>query len=798
MTNHRRPQSARLAPASEPALPALAEELARLLDVADPRNLKPGELIRSLNSTPLGQVLSEKLLRKHRERAGLAISDESGKRLDLLRYAAWLAHQRHKAPASVPQGTTSAEASAYALKKERERQRNADISITGRDIGELPPVADPERRARGLADPIFFCETYFPKRFKRAMSQDQKASIRALAKIVEHGGTKAYAAPRGDGKTTRAEVLAIWAILKGLRRFVAFIAATRQAAAEESLPSIKGEFETNELLLADFPEVCYPVHCLEGIHNKCKGQLYRGKPTRMKWSGDLIVLPTIEGSPASGAVICVRSITGRIRGMKYRLASGETIRPDLAIVDDPQTERSAASALQCTKRLNTITGAILGLAGPGEAIACFVPCTVIFKGDLADQILDASNDQFAAFQGVRTKLVYQWPTNTALWEEYAEIRRAGLRRGDRQAANAFYQKHRKEMDAGAVVAWEARREAGEISAIQNAMNLRIDRAATFDAEYQNEPRDPASDDEKILTPAEIAAKTSGLARGVVPLAATQLTAFIDVQQRALYWAACGWSPEFTGSCIDYGTWPDQGRSFFVYREIARTIQKQFPAAGVPGGIRGALDRLIAYLATREFTREDGATMRVSKIAIDSGNWTDVIYQCVRESPHAALLVASKGKGVTSDRAPISEWKRHEGQVIGEEWMLGRVENKRATRLLTYDTHYWKTRLHSGLATAVGDRGCFTLFGSRRQSEAPDHSMIAAHLTAETRKKTEGGGRVVFVYALRPEKPDNHLLDCLVGNHVLASLLGCRLIGQPVIATPPKPARKRSRVSPLQC
>lgn len=638
------------------------------------------------------------------------------------------------------------------------------------------------------------------------MGEDQKQSILALAKIAEEGGTKAYAAPRGDGKTTRAEVLAIWAILKGIRRFVALVAATRQAAAEESLPSIKGEFETNELLLADFPEVCYPVWCLEGIHNKCKGQRYNGQPTRMRWSGDLIVLPTIAGSAASGAVICVRSITGRIRGMKHRRADGETIRPDLAIVDDPQTERSAASAMQCTKRLNTINGAILGLSGPSESIACFVPCTVIFKGDLADQILDT--ELYPAFQGTRTKLVYHWPTNEPLWEEYAELRRAGLRRGDKHAATPFYKKHKKAMDQGAVVAWPARREKGELSAIQNAMNLRIDRAATFDAEYQNEPRDPATDDEKLLTPQEIALKTSGLPRRRVPLACTQLTAFIDVQQRLLYHATCAWSPEFTGSCIDYSAWPDQGRAYFLYRDAAKTIQREFPTAGVPGAIRGALDRLIAHLASQEFEREDGAKLRISKILIDSGHWADVIYQCCRESPHAGLLVPSKGKGITSDRAPISEWKRHPGQLVGEEWLLGRVENKRATRLLIFDTHFWKSRLHTGLATAIGDRGAFTLFGARGEErgnrgqgtgnrEQVDHSMIAQHIASETRKKTESGGRVVFVYALKPEKPDNHLLDCLVGNHVAASLLGCRLIGAPLIPKPPAP-RTRPRVSPLNC
>lgn len=778
-------------PAAPSLLSAVAAELARLLHVADPRNLKPGELIRTVNSTPLGQVLDDRKLRAHRERAGVRISDADGKRLDLLRYAAWLAHERHAAARSIPQGENDP-AAAYTAKRERERARNASASESGRDIGELPRIADPKRRARALIDPEFYCTTYFPRRFTRALSDDQRASIKELARVIEEGGTKAYAAPRGDGKTTRAEVMTIWAVLKGKRRFAAFIGATR-SAADESLQSIRGEFETNELLLDDFPEVCFPIWQLEGIYNRCKGQLYRGQPTRMKWSGDLLVLPTIEGSPASGAAICCRGITGRVRGMKYRRADGETVRPDIAIVDDPQTERSANSPQQCRRRLDTITGAILGLAGPGQSIACFVPCTVIVKDDLADQILNPMTQP--AFQGVRTKLVYAWATNEKLWEDYSDLRRAGQRDGSLAATNKFYKQNRKAMDAGARVAWAERfdADAGELSAIQHAMNLRIDRAATFDAEYQNEPRDPAADDERLPTTAAIEQKLSGLPRAKVHLASTVLTAFIDVQQRLLYWGGAAWSPQFTGGLIDYGAWPDQGRANFQYRDTYHTIQKKYPAAGITGAIRSALDALIDELVKREFVREDGAPFRIQKILIDSGNWADVVYQCCRESPHAALLVPSKGMGIKCDRAPISEWKRHEGQIIGEDWMLGRVENKRSVRLLTYDTNVWKTRLYRGLATAAGDRGCITLPGEKQHP--PDHSMLSAHLTSETRDKTFGRGRTVFVYKLRPEKPDNHLLDVFVGNLVAASLLGCRVVGNPV--PKPKP-RTRPRVAPLNC
>jgi hypothetical protein len=48
--------------------------------------LKPAELARLLNSTPLGTVISERQFHRHRTRAGYRIGD--GRRINLVRYAA--------------------------------------------------------------------------------------------------------------------------------------------------------------------------------------------------------------------------------------------------------------------------------------------------------------------------------------------------------------------------------------------------------------------------------------------------------------------------------------------------------------------------------------------------------------------------------------------------------------------------------------------------------------------------------------------------------------------------------------
>ena len=67
--------------------------------------MRPSELCRLLNSTPLGEVINERQFRRHRTRAGLHIGD--GRHVDLVRYVAWLVQARH-APKPEPTGAAPA------------------------------------------------------------------------------------------------------------------------------------------------------------------------------------------------------------------------------------------------------------------------------------------------------------------------------------------------------------------------------------------------------------------------------------------------------------------------------------------------------------------------------------------------------------------------------------------------------------------------------------------------------------------------------------------------------------------
>ncbi len=268
--------------------------------------------------------------------------------MDLLRYVAWLIEVRHK-PRPEPEGDP------YEKAKERARARNAALALAGRDIGELPEVVDPERKAQAASDFRFFCESYFPLTFHLPWSADHLKVISKIEQAVIHGGLFAMACPRGTGKSSICESACIWAVLNGHRDFVCLIGSD-EGHAMDMLDAIKTELDGNDLLLADFPEVVYPIQCLDGIANRCNGQLYQGQRTHIGWTAREVVLPTMPDSPASGAIIKVAGITGRIRGMKYKRSDGKTVRPSLVVIDDPQTDESARSLSQCATREAILAG----------------------------------------------------------------------------------------------------------------------------------------------------------------------------------------------------------------------------------------------------------------------------------------------------------------------------------------------------------------------------------------------------------------------------------------------------------
>ena len=731
-----------------------------------PTNMRVVDVARLLNSTEQGFVLPQARLYRQFNRVGFRISAaENPRNINLLKYIAWMFDQKHS-PQEEPRST----ARTYEERKEAERQRNAAQSLAGRDIAPIPEVVNPERKTACERNFQLFCETYFPDTYALAWSADHIKAIERIETAVLRGGLFALAMPRGSGKSTLTETAALWAMLYGHREFVTLIGAT-ESAALEMLDSIKTELEVNERLAEDFPEVCYPIAQLDGIANRCAGQICNGERTRITWTSNEIVLPTIAESKASGIIVRVAGITGRIRGMKYKRSDGRSVRPSLVIIDDPQTSESAGSLEQTKKRVRVLAGDILGLAGPGQKISGIMPCTIIRPGDMADIILNRNTHP--DWNGEKTRMVDRFPINMKLWEEYAEIRADALREeGNFQRATDFYLANREAMDAGAVVSWEARYNHDEVSALQHAMNLKLQDEAAFQAEYQNDPLPEDTFDESLLSVDEICGKINGIVRGKVPLYCDKLTMFIDVQKALLFYTVIAWADDFTGAVIDYGAWPDQHRRQFSLADANPTIHSKFPKAGFEGGLYSALTKLTDDYLGREWEREDGALLKIEKALVDA-NWgqsTDIVYQFCRQSVHAGIIMPSHGRYVGASSKPMTEYRRQPGDKLGFNWMIPNVAGKRAIRHVIYDTNYWKSFIHARLGISLGDNGCLSLYG-----RIPgNHQLLAEHLTAEYRVRTEGRGRTVDEWKLKPQNSDNHWLDCVAGCAVCASILGAAL------------------------
>lgn len=673
-----------------------------------------------------------------------------------------------------------------AVSRERKAELRSEGRAAGRDIGPIPAPANKRRRARCRRDLLAFARTYFPARFPLAFSDDHLRVIQLLQVAILTGGQFAVAMPRGSGKTTICEVAVLWALLFGHRRFV-FVVAADSAAALSICASLRAELESNEALLADFPDACFPIAVLKGIARRAEGQTSEGERTCLIWTKDEVRLP--KSATGGGSVIRAAGITGRIRGAKATMADGAQARPDLVLVDDPQTDESARSPSQVAARLKTMTSTILGLAGPGQRIACLTTVTVIERGDLADQILD--RQAHPEWQGFKAQLMRSMPTAVHLWDAYAEILREDMRleRGG-ERATSFYREHREAMDAGADPAWPQRVGPGELSATQHAMNLRIVRGEpAFLAEYQNAPADPLAScaDLVQITAAAVLRKINHHDRGVVPVEDTILTAGIDVQGAALYWSLVAWSPGFAGDLIAYGTYPDQGRPYFRLSEIEKTIAKAHPGGTQEAAIYAALEALVGKLCGAEWMRDDGTTARVEQVLIDAG-WfksTDAIYQFARRSTFGSLVLPYFGRAVAAGATPLDEWRKKPGDRSGPAWRIPKPGPRQARHVLA-DPNVWKSFLADRLLAGAGGAGSLGIYGS----SPAEHRMLADQLAAEVRTRVSANGRTADEWRAKPNQ-DNHLLDTLVMSAVGASIRGAKLDPRALVA-PPRPAAAPSQ------
>lgn len=695
---------------------------------------------------------------------------------------------------------------AYERHKDRSRARQSEQSEQSRDIGSIPPIENQARRDASEWDFQQFLEVYFANAFQLEWSEDHIKMIKAVETAVLTGGLQAIAMPRGTGKTTICERAVIWAVVFGHCNFVLLVAADK-TKSEESLAKIQMEMETNELLVSDFPEVCVPIQALEGLANRCKGQLCQGKRTYIRYGKSILVCPSIDGSTASGSIIKVGGIKSAVRGANHGTREGEVRRPNLVLIDDPQTRDSASSPKQCDKREQIVSADILGCAAPGKSIAALMTVTVIYRDDMADRILN--RHKHPGWRGLRCKLLYELPARMDLWEQYWQLRCEELiADGDGSVSTEFYRDQQAEMDRGSKVAWPQRFKEDEISALQFAMNLFFADRTAFFSEFQNDPEDETTDS-RMIEADELALKLNGLLKSIVPAWAHMLTAFIDVHEDLLYWGVLAIGDGFTSSLITYGCWPPQAKKYFLKRQARPDLITWFaketgrPAATVSmeEALYAGLEACTNLVFAGPWIREDKAPLAVRRLMVDAshGPTSTLVKSFCASSPHKDSIWASHGVGINK-RAMFKPSKaaKEKGDRFGHYWRLSYSSRRQNIAHLSFDANYWKTFLWSRLRVSLGGAGCLSFFGEWATARAggesrprikDEHKLLIEHIRAESPSEKDVGDEKVEIWTLDPNQ-ENHLYDVLVGCLVGASFEGLSMAGH----QSPAAGRKRKKYS----
>lgn len=214
-------------------------------------------------------------------------------------------------------------------------------------------------------------------------------------------------------------------------------------------------------------------------------QTYRGRSVELKCNAQDLYFPWIEGSPTCGSVVTCRGMGAGLRGLKVGM-----LRPDLVLLDDLQTDKSASSQTQVRKLLDYIRKDVMQLSSTRK-IAVLMTSTPICPNDLCYEI-----EHDRAWHTTKHKAVQSWPDDYLLdeqkskWAHYLRLYDLELAQDiPHEQSLDFYRQNREEMDRGSETFIERfSPEDGHVSAIQMLIEKRhtIGEEA-FQSEMQMEP-----------------------------------------------------------------------------------------------------------------------------------------------------------------------------------------------------------------------------------------------------------------------------------------------------------------------
>lgn len=638
----------------------------------------------------------------------------------------------------------------------------------------IPAPEDPERRALLESDDEEWLRWYFgdgcglPDPFTYVFTTQQREILHSIGHAIRYGGDQALAASRGEGKTTIATCRAIKAHVTGEVSYTVLFASTGPMA-ENILDSIDTALTENDRLLADYPEVCIPVRELQGAPQRANTQrangvrLDNGEPYEMaelsySWCGNELIFPRVPGSPSAGSIIATRGLDAAVRGLKKR---GK--RPQLAIIDDPDTEDTARSEEQAAKLEKRIDAAIGGLGGQKRSIGRVILTTLQSRKAVSFRYTDPKVKP--TFKGRRYRFLITPPERADMWADYVAMRIDDLQRRDEQGndldphcrrSHAFYAANRAEMDAGAVVSNPNRFDdstlpdgsQSELSALQHYYNqvakLGPEVVAT---EYDNDPPEESADIGTALNAIRIQKQVSGYDRQVVPHGVTLLTFGADIGKSAIHWVVRGWSTDGSGFVVDYGV-----------HEVRGTMPGRDD--GVDVAIQRAIGELVDRIKDQDYANEAGEVYPVSLSLFDAGYRTEAVYAACQQLGAGVMPVMGFGKSSGCTQANFSEAQRSTADKrVGNGWFLSR---KSGLWLVCADADRWKAWEHDRWLSDPDKPGALHMWG--RPSENPDrlsddqsaHHSYARHIVSESEVDEVHKGSMRRRW--KAKSANNHWLD----------------------------------------
>lgn len=638
-------------------------------------------------------------------------------------------------------------------KSEHTRQSRSAARDIQPELDVLLSSVDKAKRAELEADVELWLKAIWPEDYEFEFTPDQKLRIKETVARMLDAGKIAIASPRGDGKTTITEGVAIYGIVKGYIRFLVLL----KANSEEGMMMIDNIMDkiTRDSFVAMYPEIAYPFVDVGTVKQRALAQHYGGEFTQLEWKKNHIVFPKIGDSPYAGVIIHSFGMDKPCRGFKVG-----SLRPDFAIIDDPETAQSAVSEGEIKKRSKILDRDLAKLGGQKRTIGCVLLSTIQARDSVSDIYTDVKRKP--AWGGIRQQQVKKWPVNVAMWDTYIELRQQSQQAGDKDGlkANEYYIANRAAMDEGVELSnINVYNRATEISAIQSCYNFISDHGLdAFMTECQNEPPIEIEEEGFELSSSAVQKRCNGIERLVIPDGYGWLTAGMDIGGRMLHWVVIAWKNECIGHIVDYGIQPVHGPQGNL---TAEENQKDLEEA-----IRLAILTWSDSLKDKYFYKS-GEVRQVDCAAIDARYMTAAVYNAIRASMSKGYIPVM-GYGTTNKQLYRKPQQANDRIVVGKGWHKS-FHDYNNIKVWQYhvDDDYYKFKVQQAFVIPADAPGSLTLFGDKPF----DHKAFAMAIVSEKRVEEFKPGKGLVVEYQVKERNKNHFLDATKYSRMAASVIG---------------------------